>query len=109
MRICANAQTNRILIKHITIMVNLKSKIDKATKNNVDDSPIMRSIANSSKLQAIQEPKRQAPVNEIAQLKAVQTKISIEDYQRLMDIKVKRNQRLIVLLNEAIVYWLDHQ
>lgn len=90
-------------------MVNLRNKIDQAKKNDVGGSPLIQSINNSSKVQTIQEPKRQAPVNEIAQLKAVQTKISIEDYQRLMDIKVKRNQRLIVLLNEAIVYWLDHQ
>lgn len=88
--------------------MNLKNKATEAkANNNVGDSPIINALAHAPKHED-QVISNQAPVVEELQ-KIVQTKISIADYQRLMNIKVKRNQKLIVLLNEAIVYWLDHQ
>ena len=88
--------------------MNLKNKATEAkANNNVGDSPIINALAHAPK-HGDQVISNQAPVVEELQ-KIVQTKISIADYQRLMNIKVKRNQKLMSLVNEAIVYWLDHQ
>jgi len=99
-------------------MESFKKKAQSSSKDksqSIGDSPLINTINNTPSQATTTAPvqPQSVPVNKLKpsdeRRKIVQAKLSVEDYAALMDIKIKRDQNIGDLLNEAVKYWLAHQ
>ena len=86
----------------------------KKKAQSIGNSPLINAIDNTpsqatttAPVQPQSVPVDKKPSDE--RRKIVQAKLNVEDYAALMDIKIKRDQNIGDLLNEAVKYWLSHQ
>ena len=96
----------------------MKNFKEKAGDNNIGNSPLIGSINNTPSVvvtEQVQTPvksrnkKVDNSYNENDRCKCVQTKITLEDFSKMMDLKIKRGQSIFDILNEAIHTWISMQ
>lgn len=96
----------------------MKNFKDKAEGNNIGNSPLIGSINNApsvvvtEQVQSISKSRNKKFEKSHAEndrCKCVQTKITLEDYSKMMDLKIKRGQSIFDMLNEAIHTWISMQ
>lgn len=95
-------------------MKNFKEKAE----DKIGKSPLIGSINNTPSVVVAEQAhapvksrnkKFENPQANNDRCKCVQTQITLEDYSKMMDLKIKRGQSIFDLLNEAVHTWLAMQ
>jgi len=96
----------------------MKDFKSKAEGHNIGQSPLIDSINNTPSVVVTEQVPTPVKLRnkkfENQQVnnnrcKCVQTQITLEDYSKMMDLKIKRGQSIFDLLNEAVHTWLAMQ